>query len=339
MNEGRQYTIVPGKSEAGLKMTTVPTPGPGPGEVVIEMKAWSLNFRDLMMIDGLYPGGSVQPVVPLSDGAGIVSKVGDGCHKFAPGDRVCPIFMPSWTSGEMVDQDAMSALGGAADGTLRDFGIFPESALVRIPDCLSFAEAATMPCAGVTAWNALYGASPIEPGATVLALGTGGVAIWTMQLAHAAGARIVLTSSSDDKIERVRTMGASQGVNYAKDANWGTAARAHAGPAGFDKIVDSAGPATMSQTLSALRRGGELVMVGVLAPGEIDPTAILIGGARVRGVMVGSREQFEHLARAVQTNDIHPVIDRSFGFEDAAEAYRYLRTQKHIGKVVITNDR
>ncbi|WP_285020600.1 NAD(P)-dependent alcohol dehydrogenase [Novosphingobium sp. fls2-241-R2A-195] len=335
MTENRRYVITPGQGIAGLRQERVAMPRPGRGQVLLRMRAFSLNFRDLLMIDGHYPGGAPDAIVPLSDGAGEVVELGEGCSRFAVGDRVCPIFMQSWIGGDMTDADGASALGGAIDGVLAEYVVVDEAGLVAIPAHMDFAQAATLPCAAVTTWNALYGREPITPGSTVMALGTGGVAIWTLQLAKAAGARVVITSSSDAKLERATAMGADHVVNYAATPEWGAAARAFTGGRGIDKIVDSAGPGTMPQSLSALRRGGEIAMVGVIAPGTIDPLAILVGGALVRGVMVGSRRHFEDLGRALEAHRIEPLIDRSFTFDETAEAYEHLRAAQDMGKVVI----
>lgn len=331
----QRYLIAPGTGTAGLRIAAAEVPRPGPGQALIRMRAWSLNFRDLMMIDGTYPVGDLREIVPLSDGAGEIVELGAGCTRFAVGDRVCPIFMQSFIGGDMTDADGASALGGAIDGVLADYVVLDERGLVRIPAHMDFAEAATLPCAAVTAWNALYAREPINSGSTVLTLGTGGVAIWTLQLARAAGAKVIITSSSDAKLARAAEFGADHGINYATNAEWGLAARALTGGRGVDKIVDSAGSASMGQGLAALRRCGELAMVGVLSLGQIDPVAILIGGALVRGVMVGSRNEFEALVRALENHRIHPVVDRRFGFAEARAAFDHLRSGSHFGKVVI----
>jgi hypothetical protein len=327
--------ITPGKGTAGLRSEETAIPRPGPGQALVRMRAWSLNYRDLLMVDGTYPVGHLRDIVPLSDGAGEIVELGAGCTRFAVGERVCPIFMQSLIGGDMADADAASALGGAIDGVLADYVVLDERGLVRIPAHMDFAEAATLPCAAVTAWNALYAREPLRPGASVLTLGTGGVAIWTLQLAHAAGASVIITSSSDAKLARAAELGAAHGINYATNPEWGAAARAFTGGRGVDKVVDSAGSGAMAQGLTALRRCGELAMVGVLTFGQIDPVAILIGGALVRGIMVGSRHDFEELVRALELHQIRPVIDRRFGFAEAGAAYEYLRSGSHFGKVVI----
>lgn len=331
----QKYLITPGKGTAGLRIEQAAVPKPGPGQALIRMRAWSLNFRDLMMIDGTYPVGDLRDIVPLSDGAGEIVELGEGCTRFAVGDRVCPIFTQSWLGGDMADGDLANSLGGAIDGVLADYVVLSETGLVKMPAHMDFAEAATLPCAAVTAWNALYAREPLKPGATVLTLGTGGVAIWTLQLAHAAGAKVIITSSSDAKLARAAGLGADHGINYATNSEWGAAARAFTGGRGVDKIVDSAGSAAMGQNLAALRRMGEIAMVGVLSLGEIDPVGILIGGAMVRGVMVGSRGDFEDLVRALEHHQIRPVIDRKFGFDEAGAAFDHLKSGSHFGKVVI----
>ena len=334
----RRWLISPGKGVSGLRVEQVTIPRPGPGQALVRMHAWSLNFRDLLMIDGTYPVGHLRDIVPLSDGAGEIAELGEGCTRFAVGDRVCPIFMQSFLGGDMADADAASALGGAIDGVLADHVVLDERGLVRMPAHMDFAEAATLPCAAVTAWNALYAREPINSGSTVLTLGTGGVAIWTLQLARAAGARVIITSSSDAKLARAAELGADHGINYAADPEWGAAARAFTGGRGVDKIVDSAGSAAMGQNLAALRRCGEIAMVGVLSLGQIDPVGILIGGALVRGIMVGSRNEFEDMVRALEFHRIAPVIDRRFPSSEVAAAFEHLRSGAHFGKVVIGAD-
>lgn len=212
----RRYRIRPGAGPEGLEIEDIPTPSPGRGQVLVRMRAASLNFRDIMIARGQYPGGIGSAIVPLSDGAGEVVALGEGCSRFVSGDRVAGIFMQSWLGGRIVDADLGSALGGATDGVLTQYRLFDEAGLVRLPRHLSFEEGATLPCAAVTAWNALFGLRPVQPGEVVLTLGTGGVSTFAIQFAHAAGARVISTSSDDAKLERVREWGAAETVNYCR---------------------------------------------------------------------------------------------------------------------------
>jgi NADPH:quinone reductase-like Zn-dependent oxidoreductase len=307
----------------------------GKGEVRVAMRAASLNYRDLIVARGGFPGGLTRSLIPLSDGAGDVIEVGEGVTRVKPGDRVSPIFKQSWIGGEIVPADNLTALGGAIDGVLAETGVFNEQGLVHVPDCLSYEEAATLPCAAVTAWSALYAARPLVAGDTVLALGTGGVATFAIQFAKAAGARIIVTSSSDAKLARAREIGASEGVNYVQRPDWGTAVLELTGGRGVDTVVETGGGATLEQSVVATRLAGVISLVGVLTKGAIDPLLLMRANLTVRGIGVGSRQDFEAMNRAIVANGIKPVIDKVFAFEDAAQAYRHLEAAGHLGKVVI----
>lgn len=331
----RRYVIRPGGGIDSLAVVEGDVPSPGPGQVLVRMRAASLNYRDLMIVDGMYPGGGADDIVPLSDGAGEVAANGAGCSRFAVGDRVAGIFMQSWIGGGIVDADLASALGGAINGVLTEYKLFDESGLVAIPDELSFDEAATLPCAGVTAWNALYGSKPLVPGETILTLGTGGVSVFALQFAHAAGAQVVATSSSDAKLERSLALGATHLINYRTVEDWAPEVRRFTDGRGVDMVVEVGGPGTLARSIAATARGGIVQMIGVLSAATIDPLPILTGGVIVRGFMVGSREMFEAMNRAIASNGLKPVIDRVFPFPDAGAAYRHLQSATHFGKVVI----
>jgi NADPH:quinone reductase-like Zn-dependent oxidoreductase len=334
-NVMRQFTIRPGAGIDGLTLVEADRPDPGRGQVLVRVRATSLNFRDLMIANGHYPGADASAIVPLSDGAGEVVALGDGCTRFAIGDRVAGIFMQSWVGGGIVDADVGTALGGAIDGMLAEYRLFSESGLVSIPAHLSFEEAATLPCAAVTAWNALFGARALQPGQTVLTLGTGGVSIFALQLARAAGARVIATSSSDEKLDRARALGATETINYRDVPEWQDEVRRLTHGRGVDVVVEVGGPGTLARSVAATARDGWVQMIGVLSMAQIDPLPILTGGVIVRGIMVGSREMFEALNRALSAHEIRPAIDRTFAFEDAASAYRHLQSAQHFGKVVI----
>ncbi len=319
-----------------LTLGEAPTPRPGRGQVLVRMRAASLNFRDLAVASGKYMMSRLPPdLVPLSDGAGEVAELGEGVTRVAVGDRVCGIFMQSWMGGAMEPADSASALGGAIDGVLAEYVVFDERGLVAVPAHLSFEQAATLPCAAVTAWNALFGLNPLLPGQSVLVLGTGGVSIFALQFARAAGARVIATSSSDEKLERARALGAAEGVNYRANPDWQVAVRELTGGVGVDHVVEVGGPGTLQRSVQATRNGGTVTLIGVLTRGTLDPLAVFAGGATVRPIYVGSRQMFEAMNRAIAVNAIVPVVDRVFAFEEAREAYRHLKGATHVGKVVI----
>lgn len=315
-----------------------PTPRPGPGQVLVRMRAASLNYRDLMVVTGRYARGAPLPdLVPLSDGAGEVAEVGPGVTRVKAGDRVAGIFMQTWVGGEIEPDYAASSLGGAIHGVLAEYVVFSQDGLVRLPEHLSFEEGATLPCAAVTAWNSLYGGRPLRVGETVLVLGTGGVSIFALQLAHAAGARVIATSSSDGKIAQARTLGASDGVNYREHPEWHEQVLQLTGGRGVDHVLEVGGSSTLPRSIASARLGGQVHQIGVRAGagGEIDPSVAMRKGLILRGIYVGSREMFEAMNRAIGLHRISPVIDRVFGFEEAKDAYRHLASQAHVGKVVI----
>lgn len=311
-------------------------PRPKDGEVLVRMRAASLNFRDILVATSRYPRSQPDSIVPVSDGAGEVVEVGAGVTRVAIGDRVSPCFFQAWLRGAMEPGDGDSALGGSIDGVLAEYCVFAEAGLVRVPDHLSYEEASTLPCAALTAWNGLYGGHPLAAGQTVLVLGTGGVATFAVQFAHAAGARVIVTSSSDDKLAKARALGADEGINYSADTAWEQTVLALTQRRGVDHVIETAGGATTQQSIACTRRGGSVHVIGVMAPGLIDPVSILLGSVTVRGTEVGSREMFEAMGRLISHAAIRPVIDRSFAFDDTRQAYRYLEAAKHQGKVVIS---
>lgn len=319
-----------------LTLGEAETPRCGRGQVLVRMHAASLNFRDLSVATGRYTlGPPLSNLVPLSDGAGEVVEIGEGVTRVKTGDRVAGIFMQSWMGGEQEPAHSKTALGGAIDGVLAEYVVFDEQGLVRIPDHLSYQQAATLPCAAVTAWNALYGLHPLQPGQTVLVLGTGGVSIFGLQFARMAGARVIATSSSDEKLERITAMGASDVINYKTNPEWQETVRALTDGRGVDHVVEVGGPGTLGRSVGATRNGGVVSLIGVLTKGEIDPMTIFRSGAIVRPIYVGSRQMFEAMNRAISLHRLEPVIDRVFPFAAAPEAYRHLKGATHVGKVVI----
>lgn len=303
-------------------------------EVLVKMHAVSLNYRDFLVAKGLYSRNLKLPLVPLSDGAGEVIEVGSGVTRFKRGDRVAPIFMQAWIGGDLNKQAVNTALGGAIDGVLRSEGVFNENGLVSIPEHLSFEEAATLPCAAVTAWNALYEQRPIKPGDKVLALGTGGVSIFALQLAKAGGATVVITSSSDEKLERAKKLGADVLVNYKKHPDWDKEVLQTC-PDGVDHIIEVGGAGTMDRSLKAIRIGGQISLIGLLAQGQFDSTKLLMKGACMQGIFVGSRDMFERMNKAISTHKLRPVVDKVFKVDEIKEALETMAGQSHFGKIVL----
>jgi len=312
-------------------------PRPGAGEVLVRMTAASLNYRDYMVAKGLYNPRLKRPMVPLSDGAGIVEEIGPGVTRFKKGDGVTACFMQKWIEGRLTREKGASALGGAIDGVLREYAVFHEEGLVSIPASLSDEQAAALPCAAVTAWHALFEHTPMAPGATVLVQGTGGVSVFALQLAHAAGLRTIVTSSSDQKLERARQMGASETVNYKKTPNWDEEARKLTGGRGVDHVIEVGGSDTMPRSLRAVRPEGAISVIGVLSGAEpnVSPRDILMNAVRVQGIYVGSRAMFERMNRAIELHSIQPVIDRVFPWTEYPDALRYMESQRHFGKIVL----
>jgi NADPH:quinone reductase-like Zn-dependent oxidoreductase len=306
-------------------------------EVVVKFRAASLNYRDLMFAKGLYNPNSRLPAVPCSDGAGEVVEVGDSVTRWKVGDRVCPIFTQGWLEGRRSSQKDRTALGaGDLDGVLREYGAFHENGLVRIPDHLSFEEAATLPCAAVTAWNALIDTGKLKAGETVLTLGTGGVSIFAVQFAKMHGARVIATSSSDEKLARVRKLGADETINYKKTPDWDKEVSRLTGGAGVDHVVEVGGAGTLAKSVNSARTEGIVYVIGVLASGGgLDHVRVLMKGIRLQGIMVGSRQMFEEMNRAIVANGLKPVIDRTFPFEEAREALKYMESGSHFGKIVL----
>lgn len=319
-----------------MKLIEQERPIAAPGEVLIRIHACSLNYRDQAIVTGNYFGGKVAAdQVPLSDGAGTVEAIGAGVTRFAVGDRVAGLFFQNWYDG-LPSAKAGPALGAPpAKGMLTEFVALPERGVTRIAESLSFEEAATLPCAGVTAWNALMeGPRPTRPGDSVLVLGTGGVSLLALQIARAAGATVIATSSSDEKLARVAALGAQHGINYRSVADWGAAAAKLSG--GIDHVVEVGGTGTLAQSMQAVGFNGEVSLIGVLTHGgDTAPHALMMKGASLRGIFVGNGAMAERLNACIDANGIKPVIDRVFPFEEAVEAYRYQASSALFGKVVI----
>lgn len=324
-----------------LKRVEVDEPTPGPHDVVVEMRAWSLNYRDLGMPRGGYLRNDKvkrdPPLVPLSDGAGTVVAVGDAVTRFDVGDSVASIFFQDWIDGELTDAQIGSALGGAIDGVLAERVSLNENGWVRVPDDYTHVQAATLPCAAVTAWQALTLGSPLA-GQTVLMLGTGGVSVFALQFAHAMGLRTIVTSSSDEKLKRARSLGADETINYRSHPSWDDEVLRLTDGRGVDNVIEVGGAGTFERSLASARVSGRVSLIGVLT-GMPDqnpsPMMTLFKRLTVQGIYVGSRAMFEAMNAAIEARRIEPVVDRVFGFDDVREAYEYQLSAQHFGKVVI----
>ncbi len=320
-----------------VRLTDRKVEAPGAGEVLVKMKAASLNYRDLMVVKGQYNPKMSRPRVPLSDGAGIVEETGPGVTSLTKGDRVTGCFMGKWLDGPITPTGFGSALGGSVDGVLQEYRIFEEHAVVKTPKFLTDEEAATLPCAGVTAWHALFEHHQAAPGSSVLIQGTGGVSIFALQLAVAAGLRTIVTSSSDAKLERVRGMGASETINYKVQPDWEKAARSLTDGLGVDHVIEVGGSGTIARSLKAVRMAGTVSVIGVLSGTDtaVRPTDLMMNSLRVKGIYVGSRAMLERLNRALEVHAIKPVIDRTYAWTDFQEALHHMESQSHFGKICL----
>jgi NADPH:quinone reductase-like Zn-dependent oxidoreductase len=315
------------RDEPGIKET----------EVLVKFHAASLNYRDLMMVKGAYNPKLKVPLVPFSDGAGEVVAVGEKVSKWKTGDRVSPIFMQGWIDGAISFEKARTALGGDRDGVLREFGAFDESGLVRIPEHLSYEEAATLPCAAVTAYHALFESGNLHPSDSVLLQGTGGVSIFALQLASVYGSHTIITSSSNEKLERAKNLGAEDLINYREREDWDKAVLELTEKRGVDTVVEVGGAGTLQKSLNAVKMGGHVALIGALSgKGEINPVTILMKLVKLHGIFVGSRQMFEQMNLLLcQHYHIKPVIDKTFDFGEVREALKYMEAGAHFGKIVV----
>ncbi len=310
-----------------------------PGQVRVKMHAVSLNYRDLLLIKGLYDPKALDSsgLIPLSDGAGEVIETAADVSDYRVGDHVAGIFLQDWLAGQCNHEMTKSALGGAIDGVLTTEKIFNQEGLVHLPVGYSFTQGSTLPCAAITAWHALVYASKIKAGDFVLLQGTGGVSIFALQFAKMHGAKAIIISSSDEKLEKAKALGADFLINYKKDPDWQARARAITGGKGVDHIVEVGGAQTLAQSLRAIKMNGTVLVIGVLSGIEssLNLLPVLMKNLSIQGIYVGSREMFESMNRAITANHLCPVIDRIFTFPQAKEALQYLESGKHFGKVVI----
>lgn len=320
----------------GLKLVERDAPAVGAQQVLLKMSAFSLNFRDLMMVQGTYNPRLALPVTPCSDGVGEVIEVGSGVTDFKVGDRVASTFFERWDSGTPTDAGAKSALGGGGKGVLAELVCLEQTGVVKAPDHLTDEQAATLPCAALTAWNGLFESARIRPGETVVVQGAGGVSLFALQFATAAGARVIITSSSDRKLERAREMGAAETINYLTTPDWEKEVRKLTGGVGADHVVEVGGAGTFGKSVKALRRGGTVSLIGALTGrGTVDLTPVFMNGIRVNGIFVGSREMFRRMNQAISQHEIRPVVDKVFSFDDARAAFEHMESGKHFGKIVI----
>ena len=324
-----------------IQVVEKPDPTPGAGQVLVRMKAVSLNYRDLLMINGMYGRGAASTtdvITPFSDGCGIVEAVGAGVSRFKPGDRVATLFFQAWNSGGPTLEKLMSALGFPIPGAGAELQTFVEDGLCKVPDFLTDQQVATLPCAALTAWRGLFVDARLEPGDTVVLQGTGGVSIFGLQFAHAAGLRTVITSSSDEKLARAKALGADHLVNYKTTPAWSGPVRAATGGRGADFIMEVGGGGTIQESMKAVRIGGHIAIIGVVAgAGEpFNPASLIGNSAKLQGLSVGSRDMFEAMCRAIDLHRIAPVVDKVFPFTEARAAFAAMAAGEHFGKIVLT---
>ncbi len=331
----QRWELTGGFGIENLRWVEASLPPPAADEVVIELEAMSLNYRDLLVVKGIYAPKLQFPFQVLSDGAGEVVGTGEGVTRFKPGDRVAGTFMQDWIDGGFTEAAARSALGGNIEGIAAETVVLGEDGAVPVPEHLSYEEAATLPCAALTAWNSLVCFGHLAAGETVLIEGTGGVSIFALQFAHLFGARVILTSSSDDKLERAAALGPFEGVNYKANPEWGAMARKLTGGRGVDHVVEVGGAGTLPEALQAVRYGGKIGLIGILAAGEFNPIPILMKAVDVQGIFVGSRVMFEAMNRAIEVGRLKPVVDRVFPFAELPQALKHMQGASHFGKIVI----
>jgi NADPH:quinone reductase-like Zn-dependent oxidoreductase len=336
----KSWIIPSPKGIDSLTLAERPDPTPGPRQVLVRVRATSLNYRDLITVEGSSARAAPKPdLVPLSDGAGEVVAVGSGVTRIKAGDRVAGCFMQKWVGGAIDEVAQASAMGGAIDGMLTELAVLEEDGVVRLPDHLSFEEGATLPCAGVTAWHALVEIGEIKAGDTVLVLGSGGVSIFALQFARMFGARVIATSGSKAKAERAKKMGAQAVIDYRAMPDWDQEVMKLTGGRGVDITVEVGGAGTLPRSFMATRVAGRIAVIGLLtgAGAQVDPMPILRRNLRVQGLYVGNRQMFEAMNRAIEADGLKPVIDKVFPFAEAKDAYRHMKSQNHFGKIVISH--
>ncbi|HYM30356.1 MAG TPA: NAD(P)-dependent alcohol dehydrogenase [Candidatus Cybelea sp.] len=322
---------------ANLKPATRDVPAPGAGQVLVRMRAASLNYRDTLVVQGGYGSRQRKSLVPLSDGAGEVAALGSGVTRFKVGARVVASFFQGWISGEPTQEKFASSLGGGLDGVLAEYCVFDAEGLVPTPGYLSDEEAACVPCAGLTAWSAVVTQGDVRPGQVVLVQGTGGVSLFALQFAKLCGAEVIATSSSDEKLARSKALGADHLINYKTTPEWGKAARAITKGRGVDHVVEVGGAGTLKESIRAVKIGGTISMIGVLAgpANDLPVPLIVMQNLRLQGVTVGSREGLEAMLTAMTRHGTKPVVDRVFPMKEAHAAFEHMTAARHIGKIVV----
>ncbi|MFT6559443.1 zinc-dependent alcohol dehydrogenase family protein [Sneathiella sp.] len=331
----KAYVIGEGSGLEALTLVERDVPKPGPGEILVRMKANSINYRDLLTIKNAGARGITDQRIPNSDGAGIVEALGEGVTHYQAGDRVVGCFFQDWVSGPITEKTMMSALGGPIDGVLAEYVVLKEQGVLPIPESLSFEQAATLPCAAVTAWNCLIEKGEANAGDIALLLGTGGVSIFAQQIAKFCGIQTIVTSSSDEKLERVKKLGASTLINYRDQPDWENAVLEATNGKGVDVVIEVGGAGTLAKSVEAVRIGGTVSLVGVLTGGTIDPTSIMRKSVKLQGIYVGPQDMFAKLIRAIDYNELNPVIEETVAFDNAKDAYRLMESGQHFGKIVI----
>jgi len=318
-----------------LKLVEEDHSEPGPGELLVRIRASSLNFHDDMVVLGKIPSSDGR--IPMSDGAGEVIAVGDGVDEFKAGDNVVSTFFPYWLGGEMTSATRRDVPGDSVDGYAREFACMPAHAFTKAPAGCTHIEAATLPCAGVTAWRGLVVCGQVKSGDTVLVLGTGGVSLFALQFAKAAGARVIATSSSDEKLEKLKRLGADAVINYKAVPDWGQKAKDLTDGRGVDHVIEVGGPGTLTQSIKACRTGGHIALIGVLTgfAGEVALPEIFVRQLRISGIFVGSRADQQDMIRAITASRLKPVVDRSFPLQEIVGAFKFFESQKHFGKVCL----
>jgi NADPH:quinone reductase-like Zn-dependent oxidoreductase len=335
----QQYQLQDKTGLDALTLVTCPEPQPGYGQILVRVRATSLNYRDLIIAKGQNP--AIQyPVVPLSDGAGEVVAVGEGVTQVKVGDRIAGTFFQDWQAGEINRAIMKSALGGEINGMLSEYVVLRQEGVVILPAHLSYAEGATLPCAAVTAWHGMVSKGHLKAGDTVLILGTGGVSIFALQFAKLHGARAIVTSRQDEKLEKAKALGADETINYRNTPDWEQEVYRLTDSTGVDQVVEVGGAGTLEKSVKAVRYGGRISLIGVLTgfAGEINPWLVLSKSVTLQGIYVGSREMFTAMNRGIAQAQLKPIIDRVFPASEARAAFNYLQSGKHFGKVVIQWD-
>lgn len=335
----KAYQLQAYNSLDALQLIDLPEPNVGANDVLVKIKANSMNYRELIILGGGYDRNKKLPVIPASDGAGEVVSVGENVIAFKVGDRVASTFFRDWESGKATETQMNTALGGGVDGTLAEYVVFPEHGLVKIPEHLSYEEAATLPCAALTAWNCLMSGG-LRSGQTVLTLGTGGVSIFALQFAKLFGAKVIITSSSDEKLDRAIALGADATINYRTIPEWQDKVRHLTDGTGVDLVVEVGGEGTFERSLASACLGGYIGVIGVLSgfgAAKFTPATAFFNQLRIQGIYVGSRQMFEEMNAVITKHRLKPVIDRVIPFSEAKQAYKLLESGKHFGKIVISH--